>query len=117
MIKIDVIGDWKNGRGVPVNLSEGLVHAYFSMLDDSLRSVVLDTADGFGRIGRAREFMFMGIYGGEIGFKHHYTRNYVYMDRFSGSLRIPKSDRYFGQGIFDLDPWDNPVVFRKVLKG
>jgi len=117
MVKIGVIGDRKVSRPVAVNLSDGLFHSYFSMFDDSLRSVVLDTSDGVGRIGRAWEFMFMGIQGDEIGFKHCYTRNYVYMDRFSGSLRIPKSDRFFGQGIFDRDPWDNPVVFRKVLKG
>jgi hypothetical protein len=101
MVKVGVIGDWKNGQGVPVNLSLGLFLLYFSMFDDSLRSVVLDTEDGVGRLGRADEFMFMGIVGEEIGFKHWFSRNYIYMNRFSGALRIPKSDRFFGRGTFD----------------
>jgi len=116
MIKVGVLGDWMNGRGVPVNLSVGLFRLYFSMFDDSLRSVVLDTEDGVGRIGRASEFMFMSISGHEIGFKHICSRNYVYMDRFSGSLRIPKTDLYFGRGSFDLGGWENPHVFDHYLK-
>jgi len=99
-----------------VNLSLGLFRLYFSMFDQSLKSVVLDTSDGVGRIGSASEFMFMNFLGNFVAFKHHYTRNYIYMDRFSGDLIIPKSNRAFGQGIFDLDPWLNPVVWRKILQ-
>ena len=116
MIRIATIGNYSKGEGVPVNLSVGLFQVYFSMFDDSLRSVVLDTEDGVGRIGQASEFMFMGIYRGEIAFKHTASRNYVYMDRFSGDLRVPKSDRYFGRGVFDIGGWNNPVVWRVFLR-
>jgi len=99
-----------------LRLSLGLFRVYFSMLDDSLRSVVLDTEDGVGRIGRASEFMMMYFQGDEIFFKHICSRNYIHMNRFTGELFIPKSDRAFGRGLFDLGGWENPVVFARYLK-
>ena len=91
-----------------IYISKLLFDVYFSMFDDSLSKTVLDTEDGVGRIGSAKEFMFMGFTARGIAFKHIDTRNYIYMDRLTGELTIPKSSRYFGQGVFDVY---NPVVF------
>jgi len=86
------------------------------MLDDSLQSVVLDTEDGVGRLGRSSEFMMMYFQGDKIFFKHISSRNYIHMNRFTGELSIPKSDRAFGRGLFDLGGWENPFVFDHYLK-
>jgi len=99
-----------------LNLSDNLFRLYFSMLDDSLRSVVLDTEDGVGRLGRSSEFMMMYFQGDKIFFKHISSRNYIHMNRFTGELFIPKSDRAFGRGLFDLGGWENPVVWRVFLR-
>jgi len=60
--------------------------------------------------------MMMYFQGDKIFFKHIFSRNYIHMNRFTGELSIPKSERAFGRGLFDLGDLENPVVWRLFLR-
>lgn len=85
---------------------------YFSMLGDSLRSFVLPTSDGVGRLGQASEFMLMSFDSHTVYFKHGDTRNYLFMAKLTGKLTVPKGGAFF-QGEFDIFHIHNDVVFKK----
>lgn len=75
----------------------------FALLATALKAQVLPTEHGAHREAKAEEFMLMhrspmGVY----GFKHEDTRNYVFVNRYSGALRVPMTTEPFKRGYFDV---------------
>ena len=83
-----------------MEISRQDINAYFSMLERSLERFILPTEDGVDRFAKAAEFMLMRISGDLVHFKHILTRNYLYLDRFTGEISIP-TGRPFHLGFFD----------------
>ena len=85
---------------------------YFEILEKELAQMPLPTAHSGKRTAQAHEFMMMHCNEDNIGFKHSFTRNYVFLERRKPSmlgsgewrLTVPLSRDAFLRGEFDECP-------------
>lgn len=87
------------------DLSQTEVNNYFRILEKLLKLRQLPNDKGEKRYVSADEFMLMheDNNGVRVGFKHHDTRNYVYIHRdFEGDyfLQVPTTPDAFHRGYF-----------------
>lgn len=83
-----------------MQISRQVIDSSFSMLQQSLKRFALPTEDSGNRFASVEEFMLMNISGDLVHFKHILTRNYLYLDRFTGKISIPVG-KPFHLGFFD----------------
>jgi hypothetical protein len=74
----------------------------FALLAKALSKTMLDTKSGEKRRANANEFMLMNFAKGNALFKHHDTRNYVFVDMRTGKMTVPKTKKAFNLGYFDV---------------
>jgi hypothetical protein len=95
---------------VTYDFTEGQIEEYYCALNRALKGKYLLCEDGHTRIANADEFMLMHRDGleGVIGFKHSYTRNYVFLvpvsDFMGFVLYVPHTDKPLMRGYFDAQP-------------
>lgn len=75
----------------------------WAWLTDALKHRRLPTSNGQDRVVAPSEFMLMNEEprGGRWQFKHHDTRNYVFVDAKNGKLIVPQTTEPFMRGQFD----------------
>ena len=79
------------------------IEYHFAGLKYKLATQKLPCSDGTTRYADADEFMLMHISEeGMIGFKHHDTRNYVFLSKDHQRLIVPQTSEAFMRGHFEI---------------
>lgn len=72
----------------------------FEKLEKALAKIYLIDTDGNKVIRTTEHFMYMETRGKWVAFKSRETRNYLYLDIFTGRIHIPYEDKPFFRGQF-----------------